>query len=165
MDIKNLTSRAKKKEPAGQEQERENPLLSLQREMNRIVESFFPGLQSRPFGELPGMFSPHMNVAETDKAVQVTIELPGMDDKDVEVALTQDTLTIRGVKREEKSDQTRSYHRFERTFGSFNRTISLPADLDHDKVSATFKKGILTISLPKSTQALQEAKKIPVTTG
>jgi HSP20 family protein len=164
MDIKNLVSRAGKKEQAGQEQEREHPLLSLQREMNRLVDSFFPDLPSRPFGELPGMFSPHMNVAETDKAVQVTIELPGMDDKDVEVSLAQDTLTIRGEKREEKNENTRSYHRLERTFGSFSRTISLPAGVDHDKVSAAFKRGILTITLPKTAQALREMKKIPVRT-
>jgi HSP20 family protein len=132
--------------------------------MGRIIDNFIPGLQTRHFGDLPSMFSPHMNVAETDKAVQVTIELPGMDDKDVEVLLTKDTLTIRGEKREEKSEQTRSYHRLERTFGCFSRSIPLPADLDYDKVSATFKKGILTITLPKTAQALRETKRIPVRT-
>lgn len=164
MDIKSLMSRARNKEQAVQEQEREHPLLSLQREMNRIVDSFFPGLRSKSFGDLPGMFMPHMNVAETYKAVQVTVELPGMDEKDVEVSLTQDMLTIRGEKREEKSENTRSYHRLERTFGSFARTISLPTDVDHDKVSAAFKKGILTITLPKTAQTLRETKKIPVKT-
>ena len=162
MDIKKLIPLGRKQEPAGQQEAQDHPLIAMQREMNRLFDDFSRGFDGWPFSERRGMFSPSMNVAETDSAVNVTIELPGLDEKDIDVSLTKDSLTIRGEKKEEKTENTKSYSLLERTYGSFNRTIPLPCEVDADKVKASFKRGVLTVTLPKSGQALKEARKISV---
>jgi HSP20 family protein len=101
-------------------------------------------------------------VSETDKEIKVSAELPGMDDKDIDVSLTRDALTIKGEKKEEKEDKGKDYYKMERSYGSFTRSIPLPVEVDTDKVQATFKKGVLEITLPKTAKAIQETKKIPI---
>jgi HSP20 family protein len=85
-----------------------------------------------------------------------------MDEKDIDVSLTRDTLTIKGEKKEEKEEQGKDYYRMERSYGSFTRSVPLPVEVDTDKVQATFKKGVLDITLPKTARAIQETKKVPV---
>jgi HSP20 family protein len=162
MDSKKFIPRGKEQETVAQEGVQVHPLIAMQREMNRVFEDFSRGFDAWPLSERFGTFNPSMNVAETDASVQVTIELPGLDEKDIEVSLTKDSLTIRGEKKEEKAENTKSYSHLERTYGSFSRTIPLPCEVNEDKVNASFKRGILTVTLPKSGQALQETKKIPV---
>jgi HSP20 family protein len=85
-----------------------------------------------------------------------------MDETDIDVALTRDSLTIRGEKREEKAENTKSYSLLERAYGSFSRTIPLPCEVDEDRATASFRKGVLTVTLPKAGRSA-ETKKIPVT--
>ena len=85
-----------------------------------------------------------------------------MDEKDIDVSLTRETLTIKGEKKEEKEDKGKDYYKMERSYGSFTRSIPLPVEVDTDKVQATFKKGVLEITLPKTAKAIQETKKVPV---
>lgn len=165
MDIKKLIPLDKKKEPAGRNWEYEHPFVAVQREMNRLFDDFSRGFDSWPFAGRSGIFSPSMNVAETDSAVKVTVELPGLDDNDIEVSVTRDALTIRGEKKEEKAEDTKRYSLLERTYGSFSRTIPLPCEVDTDKIGASFRRGVLTVSLPKSGQVLKETRKIPVSTA
>jgi HSP20 family protein len=110
------------------------------------------------------MFVPHVDVVDTDKEIKVSAELPGMDDKDIEVTLNADTLTIRGEKKEEKEEKGKDYYRSERSYGSFMRTVPLPLTIETEKVSASFAKGVLTVKLPKTKQALGGTKKVTVKT-
>jgi HSP20 family protein len=144
----------------------EYPFGAFQREMNKLFDNFFGGFELSPWApvdrRLAAAFTPYVDVSETDKEIRVSAELPGMDEKDIDVSLTRDTLTIKGEKKEEKEDKGKDYYKMERSYGSFTRSVPLPVEVDTDKVHATFKKGVLEITLPKTAKAIQETKKIPV---
>jgi HSP20 family protein len=143
--------------------EEENPFALLRREMDELFDSFYRGFDMEPFFDgHRQVFSPTMDVSEDDKEIRVTAELPGMDEKDIEISLNNDTLSIKGEKKEEKEEKGRDYYRMERSYGSFHRTIPLPREVDSDKVDAQFKKGVLTITLPKTKKAVEDTKKIAV---
>lgn len=161
MTFKDIIPFGKKSVPVRREEG--SPLLDLRREMNRLFDDFFRGFSPlEPVTGYSGAFAPRMDVTETDKELTIKAELPGMDEKDVEVMLTRDTLTIRGEKKEEKEEKSGSSYRMERSFGSFSRSIPLPAEVDQDKAAAAFKKGILTITLPKNTRAYEGSRKVRV---
>ena len=103
-----------------------------------------------------------MNVEERGNELVITVEAPGVNKDDVEVLTGDNSITIRGQKRQETQDQNPNYHRVERSFGSFERTVVLPVEVDADKAEANFKDGILEIKLPKSGKAKESFKKIPV---
>jgi HSP20 family protein len=105
---------------------------------------------------------PNVDVTEDDKGFNVTVELPGMDEKDVAVSVADRVLTIRGEKKEEKEKKDKDVYRRERAYGSFRRVMELPADVDAEKIDASFKKGVLTIALPKSKEAQAKVKRFPV---
>ncbi|MGF1628743.1 MAG: Hsp20/alpha crystallin family protein [Kiloniellaceae bacterium] len=142
-------------------------LGDLQREVDRVFDNFWSG-----FGT-PSLLREHAGIAldvrvdasEDDKAYHVTAELPGLSEKDVEVTFADNTLTISGEKKEEKEVKEESYHRRERSFGSFRRSFTLPAEVDEAKIAATFKDGVMTIDLPKSKSAQKKAKKITISRG
>jgi len=139
-----------------------HPFLAFQEEMNRLFDSFFHGPSIDIFERKPVSFSPKVDITDTGSEIKVSAELPGLEDKDIEVTLTKDTLTIKGEKKEEKEDKGKSYHRMERSYGSFVRTIPLPVDVQTEKVGAKFKKGVLTVTLPKAEKVLKETKKIQI---
>jgi HSP20 family protein len=105
---------------------------------------------------------PAVDIAETDKAYEITAELPGMDEKNIEVKFADGVLTIKGEKKDEKEEKKKDYYLSERSYGSFQRSFQVPEGVDTDKIEATFKKGILTVALPKSTEAQKATKKIDV---
>ena len=105
---------------------------------------------------------PKLDVSEDDKAFNVAVELPGMDEKDVAVSVADRVLTIRGEKKEDKETKDKEVYRRERAYGSFRRVMELPADVDAERIEAAFRKGVLTISLPKSKEAQAKVKQIPV---
>jgi len=136
-----------------------DPLLSLHREMNRLFDDVFRG--SRSFappaaqgGGTPTTFNASMDVAETDKEVRVCVELPGVEEKDIDVTLDNDLLTIRGEKKfeQEKGDDKTNYHFVERGYGRFQRSLRLPYQVNPDEVKASFHNGVLTVTVPKSEQ-------------
>jgi HSP20 family protein len=163
MPVRDLITRAAGKRGLPMRREDENPFYSLQREMNKLMENFFgegalgPALSD----DFAGDFLPKVDLREEDQAFVVSAELPGMEEKDVEVLLSGDALTIKGEKKQEKEEKGQNYHRIERHYGSFNRIITLPAEVLTDKVEASFEKGILKITLPKAEKK-PEAKKIPI---
>ena len=108
------------------------------------------------------MAVPAVDVVEKDNAYEVTAELPGMDEKDIEVKLANGGLTIKGEKQEEKEEKRKDYHVHERTFGSFERYFTVPEWVDRDKIEASFKKGVLTVTFPKKPEAIKPEKKIEV---
>jgi HSP20 family protein len=160
MPKKNIVPVEKKSVPVKREEQ--HPFSLFRQEMNSLFDNFFRGFELEPFKGRFGAFSPSVDVKESDKDISVTAELPGLDDKDIDVSLSRDSLTIKGEKKEEKEEKGKDYYRMERSFGSFTRTIPLPAEIDVDKVKAEFKKGLLTVTLPKSEKAIKEKKKISV---
>ena len=138
----------------------------MQREMNRVFDTFNRTWGLGTFPEVTGSFMPRLDVTEDEKAFTITAELPGMSEKEIELSLSADTLTIRGEKKEEtKEEQGKNYYYSERSYGTFMRTIPLPSQIETDKVSASFKKGVLTVTLPKTASAVETVKKITVKTG
>src|SRR5690606_31437157 len=109
-----------------------------------------------------GEIMPQLDMTEDDEAFHLNVELPGMDEKDVEITLRNHTLTIKGEKKEEKESREKDVHRRERAYGYFRRSIELPSDVDPDTTAATDRKGVLTIDLPKTKQAQDQAKRIEV---
>lgn len=148
------------------QQGEDTPFLSLRREMERVFDEFWKGFPSWPLSEqtLPGTFSLRVDVTDTEDALKIAAEAPGMDEKDIEVTLTKDTVTIKGEKKTEEEESAKDYYRMERSYGSFVRTIPLPAEIDTAKVQANLKKGVLTVTLPKTAKAIKEAKRISVKT-
>ncbi|EKD41579.1 MAG: Heat shock protein Hsp20 [uncultured bacterium] len=137
-----------------------------------LVRQFFndwmgdwEGEAMRPMEEGVGFTAPRMDVTEHEKDIKVTAELPGLDEKDIELSINKDHLVLKGEKKEEKEEKEENFYRRERYFGSFRREVDLPCEVQNEKADAVFKKGILTISIPKSPVAMKEVKKIPIKTA
>lgn len=138
------------------------PVVSLHREMNRLFDDMFRGFDdSRLWGGRGGW--PSMDVEETDKEYRVTAELPGLEERDVEVLFQDGLLTVRGEKKMETEARNRTYS--ERYYGRFERQITLDRDVDDSGVTATFKNGVLTVRVPKSARAVERTKRIPINAG
>jgi HSP20 family protein len=127
--------------------------------MDRLLERFF----GEPVGlERPtGMWTPRVDITEAKDSVSIKAEIPGLEAKDVEVSLSGDTLTIKDDKSQEKEEKNEHRHLLERTYGAFSRIVRLPAPVAAEKIKASFKNGVLTVTLPKTEEA--KPKAIPVT--
>ena len=145
----------------------ENTFFALHREMNRMFDDFFRESALSSFGEGRGLevFSPVVDVQEDEKVVVVKAELPGMDEKDIEVSLTDGGLAIKGEKKAEKEQKGRNYWQREASYGAFRRVIPLPEGLNTDKVDARFKNGILTVTVARLEEAGAKEKKIAIKAG
>jgi len=138
-----------------------HPLLSLHREMNRLFDNVFRGFGVPPLAGLDRAAGwPHVELGETDREIRVTAELLGLDEKDVEITVEDGALTLRGEKRSEVEDKDRGYT--ERSYGRFERRIGLPQGIDRDQAGATFRNGVLTVTLPKTDAANENVRRIPV---
>ena len=168
MDFKSLmpfgTPRSQSVGPAGSAND---PFLAMRREMDRMFDSFmregaFAGLPAAFGGS--GFLSPKVDVAETDKGLEVSAELPGIDEKDIELQLDQGVLTIKAEHKAEKEekDEKKHYHLVERSYGTFLRRIGVPFEPDTDKVTASFEKGVLKVVVPRSPAAEKQVKKIAI---
>ena len=140
-----------------------DPFAQLQRRMNSVFEDFFGRSSSDLWGDDAGEFLPRVDVSETGKEVRITAELPGLDEKDVEVTVTNNMLTIKGEKKVEKEEG--DYYHSERSYGYFDRTIALPQGIDADNAKAKFKKGVLKVTIPKKPEAQSSRRKIELTEG
>ena len=149
------------------------PFEKLREEVDRLFDNFpsvlprsafhSPLFQSEPFWRTWSWGAvPAVDIAEKDNAYEVTAELPGMDEKNVEVKYSDGMLTIKGDKEEAKEEKKQDYHLSERRYGSFQRLFSVPTGVDGDKIDASFKNGVLTVTLPKSVEAARKEKRIPV---
>jgi HSP20 family protein len=147
-----------------------SPLQQFHQEIDRLFEQVFRGFGLAPFWHdrplLPrlaeDLLRPTLDLAATDKEYTITVEIPGVDEKDVQLEIAHDTLTIRGEKKRETEEQEKNYYRMERSYGSFERVLSLPEDADQDGVKATFKKGVLTVTLPRKALPKSDVKKIEI---
>jgi HSP20 family protein len=150
------------------------PFESLRQEIERVFDDFGMGFW-RPSPsrwsrwaepllrrEMTWPKMPAVDVVESEKAYEITAELPGMDEKSIEVKVTDGYLTIKGEKQEEKEEKKKDYYLHERHFGSFERSFDVPESVDLSKIEATFKKGVLAVTLPKKAEAQKPEKKIEV---
>lgn len=146
---------------------------SLRGDIDRLFDRFDRGFRlpslRRMFDFAPswdeasfGVTVPAVDIAEDEKQYKITAELPGLDEKGIEVSLAGDSLVIKGEKRQEKEEKDKNYYLSERSYGSFQRSFPLPNGVDQEKIAASFAKGILTITLPKTAEAQKQAKKIEV---
>jgi len=149
-------------------------LTGLRDEMNHLFDEFFTGSERRMpsvfrsyepgwlLGARRGEMTPAVDVSEDDKAITMTAELPGMKDKDVEVVLRDDMLTVRGEKKSEREEEKENYYLSERRYGSFERTFRLPETADAEHIKAAIEDGILTVTVPKKPEARTAEKKIKI---
>jgi len=131
-------------------------LEAFRREIDRLFDRFF---EAMPFSEQE--FVPSVDISETDKEVIIQAEIPGIDPKDLDISLNGRLLTIKGEKRSEHEEKKENYHKIERKYGAFTRTLELPVDVDPEKVEATYKDGVLKIVFSK----IEAGKKIEVKTA
>ncbi|MFA5205710.1 MAG: Hsp20/alpha crystallin family protein [Lentisphaeria bacterium] len=138
----------------------------FRRQMDDLFEDFFglrPWGDEEQFERFTPVISPNFEVTESEDGFRVAAELPGMDEKDVEVSLEENRLTVRGEKREETEEKKRNYHFTERSYGTFQRSFTLPGTVNAGKITAEFKKGVLRITLPKTAEAKVGKRRIAVT--
>lgn len=147
-----------------------DPLARFHQDFDRLFEDTFrqfglpvlPGLEmERTFPALATdvLLKPSLDVSETDDEYTITVEVPGVEEKDLRLELADDTLTIAGEKKLEKEEKKKNYYRMERSYGSFQRQLSLPDDADQDSIEASFKNGVLTIRLARKAAAKSEGVK------
>lgn len=133
------------------------------REMERIFDRLFDLSPSLINSSTAQEFIPLLDVHETEKELQINLEVPGLTEKDIDISMSRDVLTISGEKKEEKEENAKGIYRMERRYGSFSRSIPLPENyVDTEKAEASFKNGILTIKLPKAVGYKEGVKKIPI---
>ncbi|MFW0756722.1 Hsp20/alpha crystallin family protein [Pseudomonas sp. H11T01] len=160
------------------------PFESLRQQIDHLFEDFGRGSPLSPFSrslfdvepfsgslldvepiwrrELSGRGMPAVDICEQDKSYEITAELPGMDEKDIEIKLSNGSLIIKGEKKSDREEQRKGYHLTERSYGSFERVFNLPKGVDVDKIDAHFSKGVLTVSLPKIAEAIKPEKVVKI---
>ena len=136
-----------------------SPFMSLQREVDRLFDDFARGFPTFA-GNGATALMPSMDVTETDKEIEITAELPGLEEKDVQINVADNLLTIRGEKKAEKEQKDKNFRLVERSYGSFERTLELPEGFNADAIKANISKGVLKVTVPKPAPA--QAKKIEV---
>lgn len=152
----------KKRDLSWRREQGEHPFDLLHREINDLFDAYYRG-----FGRRPRRFDAQagFEVSETDDEVRIKAELPGMDEKDIEVSLDENVLTIRAERKSEHEEKKRNYQVSEMSYGSVQRSFPLQTAVDRDKAKAKFKRGVLTLTLPKTEQAQIERKQIPISIG
>jgi HSP20 family protein len=150
------------------------PFDALRREVDRLFGDFEGSLWSSPLRspvfnvepmwrrDVSLSAVPAVDITEKDKSYEIMADLPGMDESNIEVNVANGALTIKGEKQEEKEETEKDYYLRERSYGSFERRFSIPEGVDANKIEATFKKGVLTVTLPKTVEAQQPEKKIAI---
>ncbi|MDQ0134105.1 HSP20 family protein [Neorhizobium galegae] len=141
-----------------------DPFLSLHREVNRLFDDVFRGFGSGlpAFGSASAFSAgwPSVEISDTDTEIKVTAEMPGLEEKDIEVLLNDGILTLKGEKRSESEDKDRQFS--ERYYGRFERRIPLGVEVEQDKVGAIFRNGVLTVTLPKTHKVQSQVKRIVI---
>ncbi|WP_245410383.1 Hsp20/alpha crystallin family protein [Dichotomicrobium thermohalophilum] len=142
----------------------DDPFALMRREMDRVFDDFMRGFGT-PGPTLPeGVLSPRVNVVENEQGLEITAELPGVDQKDIELDLSEGILTLKAEHKEDKEekDENQRYHVVERAYGTFMRRFAIPFEPDQDKVEASFDNGVLKVSIPRSPEAEKQTRKIQI---
>jgi len=148
-----------------------DPMLQIHRDIDQMFNQFFRGW-GLPHSDSMGVFDdflgtsvlkPKVDLSAAENHYLLTAEIPGVSEKDVSIDIHNNTLTIRGEKKQEKEEKEKNYYRIERSYGSFQRVLSLPEDVDQDSIKAAFKDGVLTVTMPRRALPAGEVKKIEIT--
>jgi HSP20 family protein len=141
-----------------------DPFSQLKEEMDELFNSYIPSLPS--FGRTDGgqalAMPTKLDFSETDDAIELVMDVPGIERKDIDISLSESGVKISGKREEKKEEKGRNFHRMERAYGAFERLVPLPCEVNAAKVDAKLKDGVLSITLPKSETARQPAKKITI---
>jgi HSP20 family protein len=135
-------------------------MVSIQDEMNKLFDDFFGRTPTRWFQPEEGLWTPNVDVSETKDDIVFTAEIPGLKKEDIKLSVQDNVFTLSGEKKEEKEEKDANYHRLERSYGSFCRSFTFPTPVQPDKVKASYKDGILRITLPKTEEV--KPKEIPI---
>ena len=141
------------------------PIDAIRRDVSRLFDDVFSGFSLWPSSERVesfGSFIPQVDMTEDEKSIRINAELPGLDEKDIEISVTDDALTIKGEKKEENEHEGEDVYCTERSYGSFTRVLPIPKHVILDKIEATFKKGVLNITLPKTENELHSRRKVEI---
>jgi HSP20 family protein len=170
MPVKTEGAASKRKELAAHW----HPLANLREQIDHLFEDFSRSPLAMPFGrqmfdvepffrrELMGHGTPAVDITEKEKSFEISVELPGMEEKNIEIKLSNGNLVIKGEKKEETEEKKKDYYLSERHYGSFERIFNLPKGVDAEKIEASFTKGVLTISMPKKPEAIKPEKHIDI---
>ena len=139
-----------------------SPFERMHEEMERLFDDFLPQFTAGRDGEARFGALASIDLSETDDALELTADLPGMEEDDIDVTLRDGAIVIRGERKHETEEEKKNYYRSERAYGAFSRTVPLPCDVDEESVNAKFKKGVLTVHLPKSQSAKENERKISI---
>ncbi|MBZ0328821.1 Hsp20/alpha crystallin family protein [Halomonas sp. ANAO-440] len=142
------------------------PFLGMHQELDRWMDSVMrqfgmPSLESR-LGDMPGLLQPRLDIAERGSEYVISVEVPGVEEKDITLSLDDHRLVIEGEKRHESRTEEHQLHRVERSYGSFRRVLDLPSDARDEEIQASFDKGVLTVRVPRSEQAKPARREIPI---
>ncbi|TRZ61716.1 Hsp20/alpha crystallin family protein [Pseudomonas alloputida] len=171
------TQPTKASPPSVEPSELWRPFQQLRRQIDSLFEDFGRRPMRMPFSQTPfdvepfwrrDLFThgmPTMDISELAEEYRISAELPGVDDKDIEIKLVNGNLLIRGEKQEEVDEKRKAYHLSERHYGSFERVFQLPREVDAEKINAQFNKGVLLVHLPKRAEAIHPEKVIPIKSG
>ncbi|MFB3885331.1 MAG: Hsp20/alpha crystallin family protein [Thermodesulfobacteriota bacterium] len=134
----------------------------IRSETDRLWDTFYWGKPQKGGVREEGEWLPAVDLIETDREFIVKVEMPGLDSKEIDISLSEGTLTIKGEKKQENEKADENYYLMERSYGSFTRSVRLPKKVDRDKISASYKNGVLKVALPKSGEAKKKEIKIKV---
>ncbi|MCJ9428815.1 Hsp20/alpha crystallin family protein [Kordiimonas marina] len=141
----------------------QHPFETLHADMDRLIDRYFNAAPAQWFSDDREFANfAKMDVSENDKAFDITVDVPGLDEKDIDVSLSGNLLLISGKRESSSEEKKDNFHRIERSFGSFQRRVELPAEVDTDKIEASVKKGVLALHLPKSAKAKSKERKIAI---
>ncbi|WP_075880785.1 Hsp20/alpha crystallin family protein [Vreelandella massiliensis] len=144
--------------PAKYSDDEISPLLGIHKELDRWINRIMT-----PVGETPlSQLSPSVDIAESENEYVVSVEVPGVEEKDIKINLEDDKLIIEGEKRHQHTSEKNQYHRVERSYGSFSRILSLPKDVRKEDIQASFLNGVLTVRIPRDMEALPNRQEIPI---
>jgi HSP20 family protein len=167
VDFKALVPWRDKSQTPATRDDLHDPFLSFRRDVDRMFDDFFNGFGGRAVGSpFPSWTAPtpSLDLTETEKQIVVTAEMPGLDDKDFEVSVSGDILTLKGEKKAEHEHRNGDAHYLERRVGSFSRSVRLPFEVQDEKVDARYEKGVLTIRVPKPADMQRQIRRIEVRT-
>ena len=140
----------------------DDPLARMHREMDRLFEDFFGAFDKPSNWHSELVLKPSIDIAESKKAYRISVEVPGVDEGDIDLTLDGDALIISGEKQQDSEDDEDGYHRVERSYGSFRRVLTLPTDADADRITAKFRNGVLRIEIPRTREASGNRKRIEI---
>ena len=167
VDFKALVPWRDKSQTPAPREDYADPFLSFRRNVDRMFDDFFNGFGRRALGSSSGSWmtpTPSKDLTENEKEIVVTAEMPGLDEKDFEVTVAGDVLTLKGEKKSEHEHRNGDAYYVERRFGSFSRSVRLPFEVKDEKVDARYEKGVLTIRVPKPADMQRPARRIDVRT-